>query len=228
MAQLSQVSGACFSAYFFILRYIAVKKSRVMPELILQLKAVKADRGLSNQDIFVMLQESGHFLSLSTIKRVFADGSEHASFRYDESVRPIEELLLVETPPLPVDELESIEEAQQYVSQIEALQAAAVFKDDLLEELRRNNATLQASIEKQEATIERMEKTHTLDRKKLFALVMAIIIETLLVFLYLIIHDAPNPNYGILPSYFATQETAATIFGDAGNVIETISALVRM
>jgi len=52
--------------------------------------------------------------------------------------------------------------------------------------------------------------------------------ETLLVFLYLIIHDAPNPHYGILPSFFAAQETAATIFGDAGNVIETISALVRM
>lgn len=57
---------------------------------------------------------------------------------------------------------------------------------------------------------------------------MAIIIETLLVFLYLIIHDAPNPNYGILPSYFATQETAATIFADAGNVIDTVTQCLKV
>jgi len=56
-----------------------------------------------------------------------------------------------------------------------------------------------------------------------------ILIETILVFLYLIIHDAPNLNYGILPSYFATQETAAVVGGDhIRSVADVVCNLVRM
>ena len=109
-----------------------MKKARKMPEIVLRLKALKADLGLSNTEIANMLQQKGYSTSLSTVKRVFAEGSEHQSFWYEESIQPIEEILLTEAPPLPVENLESLEDAQQYVSQIEGLQAVASFKDELM------------------------------------------------------------------------------------------------
>jgi hypothetical protein len=189
-----------------------MKKARKMPELILQLKAVKAERGLSNQDIHELLQTKGYYTSLSTVKRVFAEGSEDIAFRYEESVQPLVEVLLVEATPVPVEELDSLADAQQYIAQIEGLQADALLKDNVIEELNRNNAALQSTVEDQKNTISSLSSKHSSYKKMIAFLVIAFILETLLVFIYLIIHDAPNPDYGILPSYFAQE--SATFFGN--------------
>lgn len=186
-----------------------MKKARKMPELILQLKAVKAERGLKNPDIVEMLHQKGYFISISTVKRVFAEGSEHQSFWYEESVQPIEEVLLIEAAPTPVEELESIEDAQQYVSQIEGLQAVASFKDELMEELRNSNTELKATIEKKDKTIEKLENELASYRKKLWISFTAVIIVVILAFIYLIIHDIPNPEYGIFRFKAFIEETAA-------------------
>ena len=45
-------------------------------DIILRLKRVKAARGLSCGRICAMVAEAGSSVSLSTVKRVFADGSE--------------------------------------------------------------------------------------------------------------------------------------------------------
>lgn len=191
-----------------------MKKARKMPELILQLKAVKAERGLSNQDIHELLQTKGYYTSLSTVKRVFAEGSEDIAFRYEESVQPLVEVLLVEATPVPVEELDSLADAQQYIAQIEGLQADALLKDNVIEELNRNNAALQTSDEEKSATIQQQADTIAALKKKISQykikiafLIAAFIFLTLLIFTYLIIHDAPNLEYGILPIWPFAQET---------------------
>lgn len=67
-------------------------------ELVLQLKQAKAARGLSCGRIHAMVEESGGGISLSTVKRVFADGSEDWAFRASDTLRPIADVLLAEEP----------------------------------------------------------------------------------------------------------------------------------
>ena len=199
-----------------------MKKARKMPELILRLKAQKAELGLSNNDIAAKLQEKGYSTSLSTVKRVFAEGSEHQSFWYGESIQPIEEILLIEATPVPVENLESLEEAQQYVSHIEGLQAAASFKDELMEELRNSNAELKASLEKKDKAIETLAHEISSYKKKLWIVIAAFILLVFLVLFYLIIHDIPNPEYGIF-SFKAFMEETSAFFSNGttgvGNLI---------
>ena len=63
-------------------------------DVILKLKEVKKEKGLSLDKILVIMENNGQFLSKSTLSRVFADGSEDKSFRYDETLRPIANALL--------------------------------------------------------------------------------------------------------------------------------------
>ncbi len=67
-------------------------------DIILRLKRVKAARGLSCGRICAMVAEAGGSVSLSTVKRVFADGSEDWAFRADDTLRPIADVLLAEEP----------------------------------------------------------------------------------------------------------------------------------
>ncbi len=60
-------------------------------EIILKLKEVKKERNLSINDIANL---TGNYLSKTTIQRVFADGSENTSFRYEDTIRPLVKALL--------------------------------------------------------------------------------------------------------------------------------------
>ena len=63
-------------------------------DIILKLKEVREEKGYSYTDILNMMEANGDFLSKSTISRIFADGSEETSFRYEETIRPIANALL--------------------------------------------------------------------------------------------------------------------------------------
>ena len=89
-------------------------------------------------------------------------------------------MLLIEAPPVPIVELESIEDAQQYVSQIEGLQAATSFKDELMSELKVSN-------KKKEATNKKLEEELASYKKKLWFVAGAFIVEALLFTLYFVI-----------------------------------------
>ena len=201
-----------------------MKKARKVPELVTQLKAVKIERNLSNQDIVDLLHAKGYGTSISSVKRFFADGSEDVAFSYEDTIKPLVEVLLVDATPVPVEELDSLADAQQYIDQIEGLQATVLLKHALIEELTSTNASLQSTVETQAATIQQQEATikqqakdiENLKKAKknhrilIFFLVAAFVILALLAITYLIIHDAPNPHYGILPPYFAG-ETAGFV-----------------
>ena len=63
-------------------------------EIIVRLKQVREQKGLSYGDILELLEKNGDFLSKSTLSRVFQEGSENLSFRYEETIRPIAKALL--------------------------------------------------------------------------------------------------------------------------------------
>lgn len=60
-------------------------------QIILKLKEIKKEKNLSNSDIVDL---TNNYLSLTTVQRVFADGSENKSFRYDDTIRPLVKALL--------------------------------------------------------------------------------------------------------------------------------------
>ena len=59
-----------------------------------RLKEIKAQQGLSISQIMNMMEERGQFVSEATMKKVFADGSEEKSFRYQDTIMPIADVLL--------------------------------------------------------------------------------------------------------------------------------------
>ena len=63
-------------------------------DVILKLKEVKKEKGFSLDKILVMVENNGEYISKSTLSRVFKDGSENSSFRYEETIRPIANALL--------------------------------------------------------------------------------------------------------------------------------------
>ena len=85
-------------------------------ELIQQLKEVKARNEITYPRIMERLEKAGKYVSLTTLRRVFADGSEKsaANFSYENTLLPIAEVLLnVEDVPTPAD--------SPYAKEIDAL-----------------------------------------------------------------------------------------------------------
>lgn len=58
--------------------------------LIIQLKQVREEKNLSYADINDLIEKSGGYpLAKSTLSRLFAEGSEDESFKYEETLRPV-------------------------------------------------------------------------------------------------------------------------------------------
>ena len=75
-------------------------------ELIKQLKEIKANNEITYPRIMERMEKNGKFVSLTTLRRVFAAGSEDnaQNFNYENTLLPIAEALLnVEDLPTPND-----------------------------------------------------------------------------------------------------------------------------
>jgi hypothetical protein len=59
-----------------------------------RLKQIKTEQGLSIPQIMEIMEKQGKFVSEATLKKVFADGSEEKTFRYQDSIAPIADVLL--------------------------------------------------------------------------------------------------------------------------------------
>lgn len=59
-----------------------------------RLKQIKSEQGLSIPQIMELMEKQGKFVSEATLKKVFADGSEEKTFRYQDSIAPIADVLL--------------------------------------------------------------------------------------------------------------------------------------
>lgn len=111
-----------------------------LANIITRLKEVK------NNDPELTLQKiSDHTgVSMSTVTRIFADGSEEQSFRY-ESVRPVAKMLLG------LDDLDAGDEDEK------ALKAIIQFKDATIEQLQHQ---LQEEKERHERKLEKERAQH--------------------------------------------------------------------
>ena len=68
-------------------------------DVIISLKKVREEKGnLSYTKILSLMEQNGDYVSISTLSRVFADGSEDPEnakkFRYEDTLRPIAKALL--------------------------------------------------------------------------------------------------------------------------------------
>ena len=107
-------------------------------EIVLKLKGVRNERGYSYGDILELMEQNGDFLSKSTISRVFQDGSEELSFRYDETIRPIAKALL---------DIETIEDTDNL--DVRAMKSLLQYKIQRIEELEQQIEQLEASFVKE-------------------------------------------------------------------------------
>ena len=93
-------------------------------DVINKLKAVRDEKQLSFGKILELMEHNGDYLSKSTLSRVFADGSEDQSFRYEETIRPIAKALL---------DIETIEEDD--TTDVKAMKSLLKMKIARIEEL---------------------------------------------------------------------------------------------
>ena len=89
-------------------------------DLIRQLKAIREKQNLTLQDIYEMLEQANSHISMCTIQKVFADGSEGQRFRYRDTIQPIAKVLLGENG----------EECSD--GEIDALRASIKIKNELI------------------------------------------------------------------------------------------------
>lgn len=108
-------------------------------EVIKQLKKVREDRGLSLQRIVDMLEEKGTPVSMTTVRRVFEAGSEDRNFRYEDSIKPVADLLL----EIHGDAAPSGPDA----AELEALRALVRYKNSYIAELERDAAKTENKIQ---------------------------------------------------------------------------------
>lgn len=114
-------------------------------DIILKLKAVREEKGLSLNEILAMVEENKDYISRSSIQRVFAEGSEDSSFRYEETIRPIAKALLdIET----IEEDDSLDTA--------TLKALLKYKIQRIEDLENQLEHLQAALDNEK--LKRHEK----------------------------------------------------------------------
>ena len=95
-------------------------------ELIIQLKEVRKEKNWSFGKIMKELEKNDVYISKSTLSRVFADGSENETFRFDETIRPIANVLL---------DVDTIEETDDL--DVRALKLLLKYKSQMIDQLER-------------------------------------------------------------------------------------------
>lgn len=119
-------------------------------EIILKLKEVREEKGLSYGDILEIMEKQGDFLSKSTLSRLFAEGSENSSFKYEETIRPVAKALL---------DIETIEDTDDM--DVQAMKSLLKYKIQLIEDLEKKNEALT-----NELTKEKLKYHEKLDKER--------------------------------------------------------------
>ena len=173
---------------------VQVEKTR---EVIKALKKVRAENGYSLQRIQDMVLASGGNVSLPTIQKVFADGSEDKNFRYQDTIKPIASALL---------DISSEAVAKEDSGEIAALKAIILAKDAAIDSEQRKVQYLVKENERLAKLLDERgeymrERADYIRRKDRYIAALSVVAG--LFFLYLMFIDLPNPNYGFLPFFRA-------------------------
>ena len=126
-------------------------------DIVIKLKKVKEEKGLSYNDIQKLMEKNGDYISKSTLCRVFAKGSENQGFRYEITIRPIAKALL---------DIENIEDDDNM--DIQAMKSLLKYKMQRIEELE---ALIEKEkfhyLEKLEAETDKFQKSLTFLKEQL-------------------------------------------------------------
>lgn len=115
--------------------------------LIIHLKEVRKQKGYTYQYIVDECERSGFAVSMSTVKRIFADGSEDMGFRYS-TVRPVAVVVLG------LDEVERSEAPTP--DEADALRTIIAIKDKQIEDLHRTISEKSIEITRLNKIIDRL------------------------------------------------------------------------
>ena len=107
-------------------------------DVILKLKEVRNEKNLSFDTILALMEQNGDFVSKSTLSRVFAEGSEENSFRYEETIRPIAKALL---------DIENFEDSDDIDTK--AMKSLLKYKIERIEELEKTVEHLESALDKE-------------------------------------------------------------------------------
>ena len=107
-------------------------------DIVIRLKKVKEEKGLSYNDIIALMEKNGDYISKSTLSRVFADGSENQGFRYEITIRPIAKALL---------DIENIEDDD--TMDVQAMKTILKYKSARIEELESQIKDMESALDKQ-------------------------------------------------------------------------------
>ena len=112
-------------------------------DVIKRLKEVKAEKNLSLDAIVSLLEQNGHFVSKSTLSRVFSDKSDDCSFRYEETILPLAHVLLDVGHNEQDDDIDTL-----------AFKSILRYKKELIDDYRIQNEKLKSEIEELKSEIE--------------------------------------------------------------------------
>ena len=111
-----------------------------IPKIITELKKAKAEKEITYPRLLDMLEAAGTPLGLTTLRRVFADGSEkNDSFNYASTIAPLEAILLVEDIPEP--------ESNPYAKELEGFKSVIHSQNEELVRMYEMNKHLEDRIE---------------------------------------------------------------------------------
>ena len=111
-----------------------------IPKIITELKKAKAEKEITYPRLLDMLEAAGTPLGLTTLRRVFADGSEkNDSFNYASTIAPLEAILLVEDIPEP--------ESNPYAKELEGFKAVIHSQNEELVRMYEMTKHLEGRIE---------------------------------------------------------------------------------
>ena len=121
-------------------------------EIILKLKDVKNECELTIPRIKDMLERNGDYLSISTLRRVFAEGSEDdPSFSYDRTISPIARALLFQDHD---EDCNADDDSSVVEDRIEGLKSVILLKNEQISNLLDQNEELKHQIDQMRSEFE--------------------------------------------------------------------------
>ncbi len=105
-------------------------------DIVKLLKDVKTEKNLSLDAIVSLMEQNGHFVSKSTLSRLFSDKSEDMNFRYEDTILPLANVLLDIGSNEKEDDVDTL-----------AFKSILRYKKDLIEDYAKQNKELKEEIE---------------------------------------------------------------------------------
>ena len=118
-------------------------------DIVKLLKEVKIEKNLSLDAIVSLMEQNGHFVSKSTLSRLFSDKSDDMNFRYEDTILPLANVLLDIGKNEQEDDIDTL-----------AFKSIIRYKKDIIEDYAKQNKDLKEEIE----TIKDREKIKYAER----------------------------------------------------------------